>query len=293
MEISDQIEPVDIDQLWQTVQDIAMRLARIRQRRVLSMLFDAEFTDWIDLQRKDLSDGIAELERDTRSRPDSSWRAIAEDLSNRTLVLENQKKSAWFIKDAMDDMGLGMKAASSARSSGDAISLSNTVENLEAAIIDLDVRCDELLSGIDEAKISKAFASAKQGDRPIQKVLLTAGNKMPRNTQPRMDMRDAVLPYEQEVVPQQRVAKATQTLHGDKLRKVMGRSLTDIEIEHVTRQFFKSVWEAGIDQKHVSDILFFTPKNCFGMSVHDALGYANGPDLLRNSFTEFRVNFSA
>jgi hypothetical protein len=271
-------EAQEVERQWQALQNAAVRVARVRQQPHLEQLASKELGAWIEIQRKDLDEGTAAL----KGRAEAQ--AVVDNLTSRTEALEEQHRQAKGIHEGIAQVIKHLGAAKHARENDlheDFARLSAAIEDSVAVI---ETSWAQMHSTIDPDKVTKTLASTSRGDRPIRQVLSKelskVGSSSPTADQPQANP----LPVEQR-------AAVPLGPGADKFRKSLGRSLSAIEIEHVSLEFFTTLWANEVDQSKVGEILFYQPQSCFGLSVHDMLGFAKGSETLRGVMQEFKVKF--
>jgi hypothetical protein len=77
------------------------------------------------------------------------------------------------------------------------------------------------------------------------------------------------------------------------MKKKLGRKLAPHEIERISEGYFRKLWDQGVDEKKVANIMFFAPPDAGGMTVYDLLDYANCRDLLFPALKELQARFPA
>ncbi|MFX4299852.1 hypothetical protein [Pseudosulfitobacter pseudonitzschiae] len=70
-----------------------------------------------------------------------------------------------------------------------------------------------------------------------------------------------------------------------------GPPLSAGEMERASQEFFKLLWREGLPQEKVAQIMFSKTSLSEGLTIHDALSYRKGIDMLHKSIDELKIKF--
>jgi len=295
------IDTDDLTASWTRIQSAAMTLARVRRHPHLAPLGAEAFGAWVSQQRQDLDAGARDIEDLLTGAGSSGSTPAAEavrktvsDLTRRTEQIERTHAVARGLVRKHETGLSSLKASSDLRASGDAEGLSALATTIEALVQEIEAGLTDLVPSLDPEKIARSLKSAEAGERPIRQVLQGCIERLKTAGPAGQDVPKAppAPPMPRSSSPVPTPGPAGPAPIDAQMRKRLGRSFSAMEIEHVSLQFFTMLWENDVDPGRCGDILFHVPANCGGMNVHDLLGYAKGPELLRSSLREFQTRFA-
>lgn len=308
--------------LWQKGQE-AVRLAdALNDTQDFSAFADEAVVDWIELQDQDLitsskpirklQDLHSAVEAEVLKARFSKSDDLIENLTERTkrlVVLKNDLLEVKELKAKLSDRQQSGQAAFNRHQSDDAKSkldaeFESLLASLDEMAQDLMTRVERLAGFFETANAPRILQAAEAGRRPIRDALDAEAEGLrefisslkpqvreqePPTSHPSTAQRDGAI---QQDGPQ--IEGRGDNAPNPQIqlrRKELGGALSAGEVYRRTEVYFKSLWDAEIEQRHCGAILIFEPTASRGISIHDLLGLSNTDAMLEQAKTQILARF--
>jgi len=305
--------------IWHKGQE-GLRLAHtLNDTQNFSAFADDAVVNWIELQDQDLltsSEPVRKLQDSLLGSEDEDLNSrlrksddLIKNLTERTRRLVDHKNDLLEVKELKEKLSDKLRSGQTAFEkfqSDDAesemdLEFETLLASLEGLAQDLTMRVERLIAFLQSENAPRILQASEAGRRPIRDALDAEAEAL-REILSSMEAQQE--PAAQQPLSAQREGSMQQDGpqikgHGSNdpnpqiqlRRKELGGALSAGEVYRRAEVYFRSLWDAEIEQRHCGAILFFEPTVSRGISIHDLLGLSNTDVMLEQAKTQILARF--